>query len=68
MRVGATGSKIEQSRSTTVTIAIVSYLAQKARGSTTGTDRAYSNRESGEDKCSDGMPKSMGRVCTLQSI
>jgi len=32
------------------------------------TDRAYSDGRGRKNKCRDGMPKSMGRVCTLKPI
>ena len=51
------------------TTIIVSSMAQKARNtSKVGVNRAYSNRESGENKCGDSMYLTKGRVCTTKLI
>jgi len=44
-------------------------LAKEARGSSAvSTDRAYSDGRGRKNECRDGMPKSVGRVCTLKPI
>jgi len=69
MRTETIGSKVEQCRGTIATVATVSSLAKKTGGlSTVGTDRAYSDGRSREDKYRDGMLKSVGRICTLEPI
>jgi len=47
--------------------ATVSNLAEEIKSSlTAGTDRAYSNKGSRKDECSDGMLKSADIVCTSE--
>jgi len=44
-------------------------MAQEAKNaSTADVNRAYSNRRSGENKCSDGMPSKKGRICVTKPI
>ena len=69
MRIETTNSKAKQHRSTMAIDITVSSLAKETKdSSTTDASRAYSDRRSGEDKCSYDMPKSAGRVCTTQPI
>jgi len=46
-------------------VATVSNLAEKARDSTEGANRAYTNGRSREDKYSNSISKPTDRVCTL---
>jgi len=51
------------------TTVMASSMAKEARNtSTAGTDKTYSNRRSKENKCSDDMPSTEGKVCTMKSI
>ena len=64
-----TSSKVKQYRDTQTTDAIASSLAKKARSfSTVNTNRICSNRESGENKCSNDMPYSESRVGIIQLL
>ena len=49
-------------------IAIALSLAQEARDPITGTNRIYFDRRSRENKCSYGVLKSVGRICSMQPI
>jgi len=64
---GATSSKAKQSRGTV--IVTTSSLAKEARSIlTVGLNRICPNGRSGEDKCSNSMPQSEGRVHSTQPI
>ena len=64
-RVGVTGSKVEQHKGTIVTDATASSLAEKTRDSLVASiNKTCSDRKSREDKYSDGIFESAGRVCT----
>jgi len=44
-------------------------MAKEIRSaSTAGSNRAYSNRGGGKDKCSDDMPQSEGRMGSMKPI
>ena len=63
-RAEATNSKVKQSRDTIVTNTIASSLAEETRGPlTVDSDRTCSDRRSRKNKHSNGIPKSIGRVC-----
>jgi len=65
MRAKATDSKVEQYKGIMATNATASSLAKEARDSTVGTNRACSNKRDRKNKYSNGMPKLVGRICTL---
>ena len=69
IRTDVTGSKVEQYRDIKANNTIASNLAKKTRDfPTIDSDRAYSNKRSGENKHSYGMLKLADRVCTIQLI
>ena len=69
IRTGATGSNVKQCRDTIVNNTTVPSLAKKTRDfSTAGSNRAYPNRESKENKYSHSMPELIDKVCTMQTI
>jgi len=69
MRQQSSSSKAKPARGTTAINAIVSGLAKEIRSSSTvDTNRVCSNRGSRKNKCSNGTPESVGKVCTMQPI
>ena len=65
----ATDSKIKPHKDIQATTAMVSSLAKETRSPlTVGVGRTCTNGGSQKDEYSYSMPKSVGRICILQSI
>ena len=65
MRVGATDFRTEQPGSIIVIDNTASGLVKETRGSSTASsNRTCFDGRSGKNKCNNGTPESVGRVCT----